>query len=305
MRQKRDGTLTDEVTQGREAMRARVRISVAATVGALVVFGVAADLAPGAQFALPAVQSSSTGVSSEGDGVSATASCPQTTRLVSGGFSTSLVDSHGPVVVDASAAGRDTWQVGANEYGGGSDGVTALANCARGAPPEHVSEASASLDVGSPPTSATAQCPNTSEAIAGGFVTSYDGASRAGNVVFESRRVGSDSWRVSAVHAMNGGPTDLTAVAYCGHAPDLVTQAHTVQIASGPAPVQSDATCPAGTNAVSGGFSSSVEVGQFTLMAFPAASSLRDAQTWSAQGVYPGLGGPFDFTAYAYCAPAR
>ena len=95
------------------------------------------------------------------------------------------------------------------------------------------------------------------------------------------------------------------AVAYCGHAPDLVTQAHTVQIAGGPAPVRSDATCPAGTNAVSGGFSSSVEVGQFTLMAFPAASALRDAQTWSAQGVYPGLGGPFDFTAYAYCAAAR
>jgi hypothetical protein len=161
------------------------------------------------------------------------------------------------------------------------------------------------LTVDSPPTSVTAQCPSNSEAIDGGFVTTYDGAEFAGNVVYESRRVGDNSWRVSAVHALNGDPTDLTAVAYCGHAPSLSTRSHTVQVATGPDPVESDATCPAGTLAVSGGFESSVETGQFNLMAFPAASELHDSQTWSAQGVYPGIGGPFDFTAYAYCAAAR
>jgi hypothetical protein len=287
-------------------MRAKDRIGALAALGAAVVFVVTGvGIAQGAQFDLLAVQSSSAGVSTEGAGVSAAASCPRTTRRVSGGFSTSLVDSHGPVVVEASAADRDTWVAAANEYGGGGDGIRAFANCARHAPPEHTSLASVTLGSDSPPTSVTAECPNTSEAIAGGFATNYDGAARAGNVVFESRRVGNDAWRVSAIHALNGGPTDLTAVAYCGHAPELLTQAHTVQISSGPDPVESDAACPAGTNAVSGGFSSSVEVGQFTVMAFPAASQLTDGQTWSAQGVYPGLGGPFDFTAYVYCAATR
>jgi len=287
-------------------MRAKDRIGALTALGAVVVFAIiGVGVAQGSQFDPLTVQSSSAGVSTEGAGVSAAASCPRTTGLVSGGFSTSLVDSHGPVVVEGSAADRDTWVAAANEYGGGADGISAFANCARHAPPEHASRASVTLASDSPPTSVTAECPNTSEAIAGGFATNYDGALRAGNVVFESRRVGDDAWRVSAIHALNGGPTVLTAVAFCGHAPNLVTQANTVQISNGPDPVESDASCPAGTNAVSGGFSSSVEVGQFTVMAFPAASQLTEGQTWSAQGVYPGLGGPFDFTAYAYCAAAR
>jgi hypothetical protein len=278
-------------------------IAALAALGAAMPSGVGS--AGAAQFALPVVQSSSAGVSVEGAGVGSTASCPQTTRLMSGGFDTSLIDSHGPVVVDASAADRDTWQVAANEYGGGSDSIAALANCARGAPPERAVTATVTLDVGSPPASVTAECPNTSEALAGGFITAYDGAAREGDIVYESRRSGDDGWRVSAAHTVGGGPTELTAVAYCAHAPDLVARSHTVQVAAGPEPVRSDATCPTGAFAVSGGFESSVEVGQFTVMAFPVASRPGDVGTWSAAGVYPGLGGPFDFTAYAYCAPAR
>jgi hypothetical protein len=257
------------------------------------------------QFSLMSVQSSSAGVSAEGAEAAASASCPQTTRPVSGGFDTTLTDSHGPVVVDTSAADRNTWQVAGNEYGCGSDSISALASCARGAPPETAVTATTTVDVDSPPTGVTAQCPNNSEAIAGGFITTYDGAARAGNIVYESRRSGDDAWRVSAVHTFTGDPTGLTAVAYCGHAPKLLTQFHVVQVAAGPDPVRSDATCPAGTSAVSGGFKSSVEVGQFTVMAFPAASRPGGLDTWSASGVYPGLGGPFDFTTYAYCAAAR
>src|SRR5947207_6448042 len=149
-------------------MTARTRMLTMAALGALVVVPAgAAGIAQAGQFALPTVQTSSAGVSTEGDGVSATATCPRTTSLVSGGFATSLTDSHGPVVIDASAADRDNWQAAANEYGVGSDSVTALANCARGAPPEHASLASTTLTTDSPPTSVTAQCPSNSEAIAG------------------------------------------------------------------------------------------------------------------------------------------
>src|SRR5436309_3255593 len=100
---------------------------------------VGAGVAQAGQFALPAVQSSSAGISTEGDGVSTAATCPRSTSLVSGGFATSLTGSNGPVVVDASAVDRENWLAAGNEYGGGSDSITALADCARGAPPEHPS----------------------------------------------------------------------------------------------------------------------------------------------------------------------
>src|SRR5436190_7692105 len=140
MRRGPRGTLNLVATQGREAMTATARMATLAALGAIVALPVAgAGVAQAGQFALPTVQTSSAGVTPVGDGVSTTATCPRSTSLISGGFATSLVDTHGPVVIDASAADRDNWQASANEYGGGPDSFTALANCARGAPPEHPS----------------------------------------------------------------------------------------------------------------------------------------------------------------------
>lgn len=288
-------------------MSSRSRIAAVAGASALLVsLMISVGGAQADQLFALSTTSSTVALPAEGATASAQALCPRSTHIVSGGFGTTLSQTHGSAVIDSSTVGRDGWSAAANEFGVGTDTLTSYAECSRAAPPARPETATTTLSIANPVGSATPTCPkNNTTAIAGGFSTTYDGAARAGNIVFESRRDGPGAWRVSAVHALNGGPTDLTAVAYCAHAPDLTERSATVQV-SGQNPVAADATCPAGSSAVSGGFSSStIDMGGLVVPAIPVSSAPADSATWRASAIDPGVGAPFQFTSYAYCVGTR
>jgi hypothetical protein len=154
--------------------------------------------------------------------------------------------------------------------------------------------------------SATATCPPGERAIAGGFVTRFNGQSFQGNVVYESRRVRQRKWRTSANHTSGGPPTRLTSIAYCGDSPRLTKRSSTTTLDGSTNPVGgARATCPRGRRVVSGGFKSSTlpfDSGGFS-GAFPRSSrrAAHSRRTWKASGVVR-TSQTFRFKAYAYCA---
>jgi hypothetical protein len=157
---------------------------------------------------------------------------------------------------------------------------------------------------GSPPLlpmSATAKCPKHKRATGGGFLTAPFTADPA-VFVFESRKVGQRSWRVSA--AENGSSAvPITVFVYCSKgAPKTTEKSATIAVPAGPGIFSADASCGSSGKARAGGF--------LTPLSPPFANSGNmvdsfrlGAKTWRSR-FYPQIGTP-TLTSYAYCAKEK
>jgi hypothetical protein len=153
----------------------------------------------------------------------------------------------------------------------------------------------------------TATCRRGSGLVGGGFRA--EPATLGGaNHVFESRRVGRRSWRVSSSNA-SGTTGSLTAIVYCRvGAPRLFQSKTTISIPSVPGFSAGAVTtpCPPGSRAVAGGF-----LGQETGAAagfdgaLPFSSRRAGLASWLVRAVNTSAsfdGGARSVTAFAYCA---
>jgi hypothetical protein len=287
-------------------VRARRRLATIAGIAAVALVATTGlTLAQGGAFSRLSQRSATDSANAAGETVAAKATCPGNKHLVSGGFSTNL-DFDGPIMT-RSGAKHGSWASAGNIFElsiGENYKVTSFAYCAQRAPEESVEKASTMVQpakLGS----ATAKCPPGTRAIAGGFATRYNGDKITGNVMYESRRLGQTKWRASAVHTFGpqaGGPTKLTAIAYCGDSPRLKTVSDSTHLSNSHPKGSATAKCPHGTRAVSGGFKGTTiqDMSGFESPA-PRSSRRASARSWkSATGMISG--GSFKWTAYAYCA---
>jgi hypothetical protein len=182
--------------------------------------------------------------------------------------------------------------------------------------------ATASTSADNQPATATAVCPPGKIAVGGGFSspeTTTGGNVSDLNIVYESRRVSTTSWRVSAVRedASGAGPTlTLFAIVNCRTA-KLQQKASkkkkklkiTEVAATGAALAGSgafgtaNAVCPGKQKPIGGGFSSSPTPVLAGSLAFPFHyESFRSAaNTWSSSMVNSGSTAR-TVTSYAYCS---
>jgi hypothetical protein len=167
----------------------------------------------------------------------------------------------------------------------------------------------------------TASCPPGLLAVGGGFVagpptvtgTSVDGV----YFVYESRRVSESSWRVSAIRQETGGPLPLTTSVDCRSTklpakkkPKkkkkrklTITEATATGSATTNTEGSATASCPANTQALGGGFSSSPDPSLSGSSSFPFfEKSYRTAPgAWTS--TFFSIGTPVrTVTSYAYCA---
>ena len=161
-------------------------------------------------------------------------------------------------------------------------------------------------------TSATAECPAKTKAVAGGFATTppFIGTLPSPIAhylnVYESQMVGTDQWRVSAVQYL-GTLDSLTAYVYCQSRKRLPTELFTVSLptavhGAGEAVV----SCDGRGKVLSGGF---LTEPPSTANGATVTASHRDSKTaWSASAtrIAPNPAvppvSPLTLTAFAYCA---
>jgi hypothetical protein len=139
----------------------------------------------------------------------------------------------------------------------------------------------------------TAVCPKGTHIVGGGWLSGY-------NLVFESRRVGGNAWRVSSQNR-TGQPGGQVTYAYCRKgAPKTSVVSQTAIAAGAGAGTAVAPRCPQGTTAVAGGFSTPppVEPG---LIGNVVTDSLRQgAARWRTATLSGRVGA--SVTGYAYCA---
>jgi hypothetical protein len=146
---------------------------------------------------------------------------------------------------------------------------------------------------------ATAHCPRGSEAVAGGFASpGFDPEFTGPGILPEdSKRAGERAWKTSGFNF--GGDTGKeVGYAYCDtRKPGLSGKSDTVSIpplSNGSA----TATCPRGSEAVSGGFSG---FGPLDSAVFPYTSKRVGDRSWKVVGRNSDQNNAEDLKAFAYC----
>ena len=199
------------------------------------------------------------------DFASATAVCPKGTKVLGGGYSTSVpsVGSHWLNVFESQRSGARAWSVSGAQYYAGSDAFSAFAYCA----PLNVKIRARSAQVAMPATAGAgavvqALCPKGNIALSGGFLTQ---AANATDSSLVTRSIGASrtSWVVDATRLTGATPRTLTAHVYCAPKAKLATRFDGIAV-TGPLGSTYDAVtpgCPKGTGLTGGGFATSTPVG--------------------------------------------
>jgi hypothetical protein len=146
------------------------------------------------------------------------------------------------------------------------------------------------------------KCPGRQRATGGGFeALPYDGSNYIW--IYESRKVGQRSWRVSALKNSAGPQTPLsvTAFVYCAkRAPRTKAISKTISVTPGFPPAV--ASCGQAGRARAGGFFALVTP-NFNDVALILDSARLGRKSWQSRA---GLGpGSPTLTSYVYCAKAR
>jgi hypothetical protein len=228
-----------------------------AVAGLIVVAGLAVVGVAGASESLPALstQFNVTELPRHGH-ARATATCGPNHEILSGGFSApdAVYAGGGPYqrVQAAYRASDRRFVVKAENQAFRTGHVYAFAYCG------HVGKVTVarsegvelgSFDVGT----TTAHCPVGLTAISGGWAGIARDRGRPAMVPFRSKRAGTHAWKVSAQNIIFKGSEDLYAYAYCAEtdAPAAVVErARMAGFNEGSA----DSSCPAGSQAIAGGF---------------------------------------------------
>ena len=156
-----------------------------------------------------------------GQTATAVATCPNGTRLFSGGFQRTDFTSGGGVYVTESRATSDrSWSVTGHALGGWGGEMAALVYC-MASRQDLVSEVSADASSPSGPlsllhlhgyiTATTPACPPANQMVSGGFSENGSTAAFFANGSFNP----DGTWSASAFDYFGGAPTRLTAYAYC------------------------------------------------------------------------------------------
>ncbi len=197
-------------------------------------------------------------------------------------------------------------------------------------PPVTVVSATKSTSANGELATVAATCPAGKIAVGGGFTAPLQNSGSTLTdlyIVYESRRAGDNGWQVSGARVHSGGTAPslpLTAIVDCRSTalttkkPKKASAAKKkkrkilriseVSAAGSPAPVSGSestavASCPAGTQAIGGGFSSSPEPNLGSTASFPVFSgSYRSSPTtWLSAFVNSGSTA-HTVTSFAYCA---
>ncbi len=155
---------------------------------------------------------------------------------------------------------------------------------------------------------AQANCPRGTSAVSGGFGQSPAASFPQSHYinVFSSHRKGARAWTVSGVQYYGSSPGTLTAYAYCSpeKAPKSVAKSFPL-LAAPRYEAAAVATCPRGTQPISGGFKLPQPVPNGTSV-FLTQMQIFGKHQWLVKGVRssaPGTDGLV--TAYAYCAKGK
>ncbi len=190
-------------------------------------------------------------------------------------------------------------------------------------PPVTVVSASQNTSADGQQVTVTATCPAGQLAVGGGFTAPLvvSGTTLTDlHIVYESRRVGDNSWQVSAAREHSGGPAaslPVTASADCRTATlrkkkgkkkrkvlriSEVSAAGELSSGSG-GQSTATATCPAGTQALGGGFSSTPAPVLTGSPSFPVFFANYKSSPTSWLAAFTNSGSPQrTVTSYAYCA---
>ena len=175
-------------------------------------------------------------------------------------------------------------------------------------PPVVTATATATGTVGGQIFSATATCPAGTKALGGGFsAPPLTPSSDDLAVAVASHKVGANQWQATAQFIGGPGPpVTLTTYAYCRKGAPVTTPVTVstpipdfVEGVSGATPA--NASCPAGTVQLSGGFAMDVVLGSSTSpIAIPLSSNRTDPLTWQATAIAGETG--HTITSQADCA---
>jgi hypothetical protein len=144
---------------------------------------------------------------------------------------------------------------------------------------------------------AAATCPAGTTMIGGGFSAPLSPG--AAILVYDTYRSGPQSWTASGILA--GGTAAVKAFGYCRKTTKQISDvtATAVMPAGFRESATTAATCPAGTQLVSGGFQSTRNAGT-TESALPVTNFASAQSTWTVTGTNNGLTAQ-TITAHAYC----
>ncbi len=146
---------------------------------------------------------------------------------------------------------------------------------------------------------AAAKCPKGSEAVAGGFASLGFDPEFKGPAIFASgsKRVGHRAWKTSGFN-FGGATGKEVGYAYCDtHKPGLKVESNGTSVPAG-STASATATCPGGSEAVSGGF---VGFGPLDASVIPFTSKRVGDHKWKVSGFNNDHTNPEDLKAFAYC----
>jgi hypothetical protein len=232
----------------------------------------------------------------------ATASCKQGEKVVSGGFTTpdfnvDLTLGARITAYESYKGGRREWTVSARNDTATEGTLTAYAYCRKGKGTRTKSE---SVEVAPFPAegSATASCGKGRKVVSGGSMSpGYDYKGFSGSVhPYESRKQGPRKWVASGNNRSSLAGT-LIAYAYCRKGKGLKTVSESTQIQTDAAGTAT-ARCKRGHRVVSGGFDVP-DFDTFGPVVRVYESRKVGRRKWRASAI--GFFAPGTLTAYAYC----
>ena len=148
--------------------------------------------------------------------------------------------------------------------------------------------------------SVTAECPQGSQAISGGFATNR------GVITLTSKRVGTRGWKVSGFNIDNsgipGGQAWLAAYAYCKTpGPTIATESKDATVGGGF--LNSIVRCPNNGKALAGGFDGHISGlgGQLTAAGALDSKRTADGHAWTTSSLSVSAPSLATITTYAYC----
>lgn len=238
------------------------------------------------------------------DPATAVASCPAGTKVVAGGYSTSVpsMGSHWLNVNESQRLTQRSWQVSGVEYFSGTDTLTAYAYCQalKG------KVESRSAQVALPATAGAgavvqATCPKGTKAISGGFAIEAANASDS-SYVSRSIAAGGNRWVVDATRLTGAAGRSLIANVYCAEVEKQKTRSQSAAVL-GPLGSQYTATtgaCPKKLSTRGGGFATSTPVGGLMNAAL-VYENRRAGAGWSASATPSSAGTSITLLTNAYC----
>ena len=153
---------------------------------------------------------------------SVTASCPNGTKAVSGGYRATPVDYVAPTtpvmrIAESRRAGKRKWIVSYFNNGNANASITAYVNCGTGKSPTAREVSESLTDAGGTVvTPIKSRCKRGEQVVAGGFASPEPGKAQA--TIVSTRRRGGRTWLVQARTGLQGAPVVVSAYAYCREA---------------------------------------------------------------------------------------